>query len=216
MHHQPIPRWPNRILLAACLSIVAAGAPAQPAAPGPMTFEGFDLNGDGAVTEQEFTDAHAARMSARAAQGMPMRGAASPPVFADFDRDGDGRMTPEEFLAGRQARMQQMGPMGPGMAPGMGPGMDRGMGMPAFSDFDTNGDGNLTSQEFYDARAERMRQRAQQGFPMRNAPYAPTFESLDGDGDSRVSPEEFGAAQARHHQEMMQRMMQPPPAASPR
>jgi Ca2+-binding EF-hand superfamily protein len=78
-----------------------------------------------------------------------------------------------------------------------------------FEGFDLDGDGSLTSQEFYDARAERMRQRAMQGFPMRNAPYAPAFESLDGDGDGRVSPEEFGAAQAQHHQQMMQQPAAP-------
>lgn len=201
----------HRLVLAGSLYAAAGGALAQPlAAPGPMTFDAFDADGDGVVTETEFIEAHAARMAARAAQGAPMRGAANPPVFADFDLDGDGRMTPAEFAAGRQARMRQMGRMGPGMGPGVGGGRGPGMGMPSFSDFDTDGDGSLTSQEFYDARAGRMRQRAQQGFPMRNAPYAPPFESLDGDADGRVSPEEFGAAQARHHQQMMERMMTPP------
>jgi Ca2+-binding EF-hand superfamily protein len=82
-----------------------------------------------------------------------------------------------------------------------------------FTAFDTNADGSLTSQELYDARAERMRESARQGFAMGNAPYAPTFESFDLDGDGCVTPEEFGTAQVQqHHQQMMQRMMQPPPA----
>jgi hypothetical protein len=49
-----------------------------------------------------------------------------------------------------------------------------------------------------------MRERAQQGYPMRNAANAPPFESVDGDGDGVVSPDEFAAAQAEHRREMMQ------------
>lgn len=202
----------SRILLTACFCAAASNALSQPLAFGPMTFDSFDRNGDGVVTEQEFTTTHAERMATRAQEGAPPRGAASPPVFADFDQDGDGRMTPEEFAAGRQARMQQMGRMGPGMGPGAGPGAGpgMGMGMPAFSDFDTNEDGSLTKQEFYDARAVHMRQRAQQGFPMRGAPFAPSFEAIDADADGQVSPEEFAAAQAQHRQQMMQGPVAPP------
>jgi Ca2+-binding EF-hand superfamily protein len=77
-----------------------------------------------------------------------------------------------------------------------------------FEGFDTNGDGSLTKQEFYDARAEHMRERAQQGYPMRGAASAPTFESIDADGNGSVSPEEFAAVQA-HHQQMMRGPMAP-------
>ncbi len=71
-----------------------------------------------------------------------------------------------------------------------------------FGAFDQNGDGAVTEQEFYDARAQRMRERAQQGYPMRNAANAPSFESVDGDGNGVVSPDEFAAAQAQHRRQM--------------
>jgi len=203
------------LTVAICCALGAAGAVfAQVPSRGPMTFDAFDQNANGAVTEQEFNAARAERMAARAAQGAPMRGAASAPAFADFDLNGDGQMTADEFAAARQARMQARPGMGPGMGPGVstgpgtgGPGMGgRGMGMnmPTFSDFDLDGSGGLTKQEFYDARAQRMRERAQQGFPMRNAPNAPPFETLDSDGDGIIGPGEFGAAQNAHRQQMMQ------------
>lgn len=82
----------------------------------------------------------------------------------------------------------------------MGPGWQ----MPAFSDFDRDHDGSLTRDEFYDARADRMRERAQQGYPMRGAATAPSFESVDTDGDGAITPSELNAGQAGHHQQMFQ------------
>jgi len=197
-----------------------AQPPSAASAPGPMTFSAFDQNGDGVVTQQEFDAVRAERMGARAAAGAPMRGAANAPTFADFDRNGDGRMTPDEFNAVQQGRWQsgtgpgrgmgQGGGMGPGpgmgMGPGAGMGMGRGMGrnMPSFADFDLDGDGSLTEQEFYQARANRIAERSQQGYPMRNLPNAPTFQSLDANGDGRLDPQEFAAGQAQHRQQMMQ------------
>lgn len=167
---------------------------------GPGAFQAFDRNADGVVTEQEFSTTRAERMAARAAAGAPMRGAANAPTFQDFDMNGDGRITGDEFATAHQALRGQR--RGWGMGPGAGgaPGMGAGgmMQRPQFSEFDRNGDGSLSSQEFYDARAERMRQRAMQGYPMRNAASAPAFEQIDSDGDGKVTPEEFGSAQAAH------------------
>lgn len=42
----------------------------------------------------------------------------------------------------------------------------------------------------------RTRQRAQQGYPLRNAANAPAFEQIDSDGEEKVTPAEFGVAQA--------------------
>ena len=212
-------------LAIACLLLPGTLAAQAPGPPGPMSFSDLDKNGDGAVTEQEFTTAHGARMAARAAQGAPMRGAATAPTFADFDQNGDGRMTPEEFQAGRQARMQGrpgMGPgpggagpgggMGPGpgvagpgggMGPGPGMGMGMGRNMPVFTEFDLNGDGTLTETEFYEARAKRMADRAAQGYPMRNAGKAPAFSAIDTDGNGQVTPDEFASSQAAHRGQMM-------------
>lgn len=226
MHTRPTPSLTTfalALLLVTPAAFAQPGPGASPPAarPGPAGFAMFDRDGDGVVTEQEFNTVRAERMAARAAQGAPMRNAANAPTFNDFDLNGDGRLTAEEF---NQARGQWRnrpgagmapgpgdgpgpgwgsgygpgGGMGPGYGPDMGPGRGRGMQMPAFSDFDGNGDGVLTEQEFYDARAARMRQRAMQGYQMRNAPNAPTFQQLDTDGDGKLSPAEFAAAQVAH------------------
>ena len=201
-------------LVMACLGLPGTLSAQAPVAPGPMTFAEMDKNGDGIVTGPEFAAAQSAHMAARAAQGAPMRGAATAPIFADFDQNGDGQLTPAEFQAGRQTRMQGGPGMGQGYGPGpgpnsgMGPGAGRGggmgggpgrgmgRGMPAFAEFDLNGDGTLTEDEFNEARAKRMAARAAQGYPMRNAGKAPPFSTLDADGNGRVTPDEFATGQA--------------------
>jgi hypothetical protein len=67
--------------------------------------------------------------------------------------------------------------------------------MPGFSAYDRNGDGGVTAQEFQEGRNERIRERAQQGYPMRNIGNAPAFSDIDTNGDGVVSPEEFSAHQ---------------------
>ena len=79
------------------------------------------------------------------------------------------------------------------------------MNMPSFADFDLNGDGFVEEQEFDEARAKRISERASQGYPMRNAGNAPPFSAIDSDGDGRVSPQEFSAHQAQHRRQMMPR-----------
>ncbi|MBK7984018.1 MAG: EF-hand domain-containing protein [Candidatus Competibacteraceae bacterium] len=77
-------------------------------------------------------------------------------------------------------------------------GMGRGMGknMPAFAEYDLNGDGKIVMQEFNEARAKRIGDKARQGYPMRNAGNAPAFEQIDRNGDGSISAEEFSAHQS--------------------
>ncbi len=66
---------------------------------------------------------------------------------------------------------------------------------PAYSDIDANADNAVTSEEFYQFRAERMATRVAEGGKMKNAMNAPAFEDLDLDGDGNLSADEF----AEHH-----------------
>ena len=75
------------------------------------------------------------------------------------------------------------------------------MNRPTFANFDLNGDGKLTSKEFYDAQAKRMQAKAAEGRMMKNAGNAPTFESIDTDKNGVVTPEEFQAHQMKRMQQ---------------
>ena len=84
----------------------------------------------------------------------------------------------------------------PSSAQDQKPGM--GKNMPAFSDFDLDRDEAISSEEFYQVRAERIAKHAEEGRKMKNLANAPTFDDLDTDGDGAISSEEFAAHQAEH------------------
>ncbi len=83
-----------------------AGAGMQGTMP---SFSEFDLNKDGKITEEEFTDARTARITKRLQEGYQMRGLANASSFADIDTNHDSAISPEEFSA-HQAVHQQMRP----------------------------------------------------------------------------------------------------------
>ncbi len=68
------------------------------------TFAEYDLNGDGRLIEQEFNQARANRLSARAQQGYQMRNAGQAPAFTTLDRNGDGTVNAAEFAAHQAQR----------------------------------------------------------------------------------------------------------------
>ena len=70
-----------------------------------------------------------------------------------------------------------------------GPGMNRA----TFADFDRNGDGRISEQEFDATRSERISQRASEGRPMRGLAAASSFAEIDRDGDGSISRAEFAA-----------------------
>ena len=87
---------------------------------------------------------------------------------------------------------------------GMGQGMKGGRNMPTFSDFDANGDGKVSEQEFNEFHAERMSKMAAEGRQMKHVGDMPAFSDIDTDGDGFINEQELTAHQAEHHAEMQQ------------
>lgn len=73
---------------------------------------------------------------------------------------------------------------------------------PAFSEFDANGDGTVSEEEFNTFRSARMAAMAEAGKPMKGARYAPSFSDLDTDGDGVLSEAELVAGQKAQRQKM--------------
>lgn len=71
------------------------------------TFSECDLDGDGKLVEEEFTEARNQRISERVRQGYQMRNVDSAPSFADIDANKDGGISAEEFAAHQAQRRQQ-------------------------------------------------------------------------------------------------------------
>ena len=98
----------KRALISAISLLTAAvtlGAQAQPyGGRGPMPFGAMDLDDDGYVSSQEFSQHRSARMAARAAQGRLLRNASQAPRFENWDADGNGLLSLTEVSTGQQAR----------------------------------------------------------------------------------------------------------------
>ena len=71
-------------------------------------------------------------------------------------------------------------------------------GPASFADFDLDGNGFVSEEEFNTHRAERMAAKAAEGKKMRGAADAPAFADIDTDGDGQLNPEELSAAQKAH------------------
>ena len=98
------------------------------AAQGMMSsFNDFDTDGDGKITQTEFENAQQARQQKQAESGKMMKNAGNAPAFGDIDTNKDGTIDATEFKNHQTTRMQQQpgkGGMGQGQG-GMGQG---GMG----------------------------------------------------------------------------------------
>lgn len=71
-----------------------------------------------------------------------------------------------------------------------------------FSEFDTDGSGFVSEEEFNTTRGQRMAAKAAEGKQMRGAASAPAFSDIDTDGDGLLSPEELAIAQKAHMKQM--------------
>lgn len=103
---------------------------------GPLPFSSFDTNGDGVITQKEFSYMKNERMGERYEEGRMMRNAENSPNFGDIDKNGDGKINRNEYQIHQQNRfnirkekqnqfMQGSGNGGMGGNSGMG-GMGKG------------------------------------------------------------------------------------------
>jgi len=101
----------KKILAGSLVAFIAANVAAGEGGAGMKgkmpAFSDFDLDGDGVMTEQEFNEGHAKRMTEMAEQGREMKGAESCPGFAGIDTDKDGGISEEEFAAHQAEHMQK-------------------------------------------------------------------------------------------------------------
>ncbi len=176
------------------IAMADGDAPSMPL-QGPIPFEVFDLDGNGAISQQEFDQVRARRTEAREKAGLPpTRQSRS---FSGIDSDGDGEIDLEELQAAHGAAGA-----GPGQGQGRRGGRGRGGAPPAFSDFDLNGDGGIDEQEFIEARTKRIAERMEEGRMMRGLTTPHTFTDMDADADGILTPEEFAAETQKHRQGM--------------
>ena len=73
---------------------------------------------------------------------------------------------------------------------------------PAFSEFDQDGDGFVSEDEFNSTRAARHEAMAKEGRPMKGMATAPSFNDVDTDGDGKLSEAELTTAQQAHMKSM--------------
>lgn len=71
----------------------------------------------------------------------------------------------------------------------------------SFSSYDTNNDGNISSEEFNTVKATNMAQKAQEGRLMKNAENSPQFEDIDANKDGLISKEELQVFQQNRMQQ---------------
>ena len=82
-------------------------------------------------------------------KGMGMKGK-NMPTFADFDLDADGKIVEQEFNEGHAKRMSEMA--------AEGHQMKHAGDAPGFSGIDTNGDNEISKEEFAAHQSEHHQQ----------------------------------------------------------
>lgn len=71
------------------------------------TFESFDLNSDGYLTESEMKEAREKRIEEKKAEGRMLRNSKDYCEFSKVDSDGDGKVTKDEFKSYQMKRRSE-------------------------------------------------------------------------------------------------------------
>lgn len=176
-------------------AMAAQGRPMRGMESAP-SFADIDTDGDGQVNPDELAAAHKAHMEkmGKGPAGHHGDGNAmmhGKPQHCDM-KHGDKKH------CGMKKGGKKHGHMGHGK------GMGMGGNMPAFADFDLDGNSMISEQEFSEGHAMRMSEMAAEGRKMQHMCDESAFAKIDTDADGAVSESEFAAHQADHHRKMKQ------------
>ncbi len=129
------------------------------------------------------------------AEELPSRG---PIPFAVYDKDDNGTISETEFNSVRGERMSQRAAEGRPMR-------NAGKG-PAFSDFDSNGDGQLSQEELTAGQQKQMGARGgmRPSGGMGQGRNMPAFSDYDLDGNGVIAEQEFYEARSKRISERAQ------------
>ena len=191
-------RFKLSLVLVSVLSFATMAIAEDVPTRGPVLFSTYDMNKDGFVSETEFYDIRAARISKNINQGRAMRKAGMAPDFESFDSDGDGKLTKVELLEGQNKQMRK-NRANRGYNKASRQQAYMGVYRPSFNDFDLNGNGYLTKEEMDEVRAKRADEKSSQGKMLRNSSNATPFSDIDSNNDGKVSKEEFISNRVRKH-----------------
>ncbi len=72
-----------------------------------MQFNVMDSNGDGFVSDTEFTNAKNKNMQEKLNQGKRLKNAGNSPTFQDIDTNNDGKISNTELLTKQNAQMKE-------------------------------------------------------------------------------------------------------------
>lgn len=78
-------------------------------------------------------------------------------------------------------------------------------GPPGFVDFDADGDGFVSEEEFNMLRSERIAARAAEGRQMKGLASAPAFSDIDSNDDGKLDETEFTAGRDAHMKAMQKK-----------
>ena len=79
------------------LTVLVSGSVLFAQSNGPLPFSSYDTNGDGSITQKEFSYMKNERMKERYEEGRMLKNATNSPNFEQIDKNGDGKINRNEY-----------------------------------------------------------------------------------------------------------------------